>query len=73
MCLKIHFKHDELALVLDLVDAIGLLLEEVDVATGLLKGRADPFVKHSLELIIAGLRLVEKLVKLMGRSLDLTI
>ena len=36
--LRIETEHDELALVLDLVDAIGLLLEVVDIAAGLLEG-----------------------------------
>ena len=43
--LSIQTKHDKLSLVLHLVDAIGLLLEEVNVAAGFLEGRAHPFIE----------------------------
>ena len=50
-CLRLSIKtqHYELSLVLHLVDAIGLLLKEVDVTTGLLEGCAHPFVEQFLK------------------------
>ena len=49
LCLNIKTKHDKRSLVLHLVDAISLLLKEVNIAASLLEGRAHPFVESFLE------------------------
>ena len=74
-CLRLNIKtkHDKRSLVLHLVDAIGLLLEEVDIATSLLESCAHPFVKRFLHRGLFGLNPIKKLVSFVGRSLDLTL